>query len=160
MNTIYQRAFLIGLSLNAWLTRRSFFRFIEARVTTPIFVLLTRMIRGKAPEPFVQTTEALGKEWERLLGNQKYAKILRVDEETKTAFGEITGYCPLRGTGDVKACHRLMAYDRGLMEPLGARFVVLASQSEIGRTSCQIAIRPSNLEHSDLLPAHKRIEKI
>jgi hypothetical protein len=129
-------------------------------VTTPIFVFLTRLIRGKSTRPVVPTPSSLGEEWGRLLGNQKYARIVRIDETTQTAFGEITGYCPLRGTGDVTACHRLMAYDRGLMQPLGANFLVLTSQSEIGRTSCSIAIRPNHLDDSDLVQAHVRVKKI
>jgi hypothetical protein len=160
MNALYRRAFLIGLSLNAWLTRRPFFRIIEVLVTTPIFVFLTRTIRGKGPETNFQTAESLGKEWERLLGSRRYAHIVRIDEETKTAYGEITGFCPLRGTGDVMACHRLMAYDRGLMKPLGARLVVLESQSELGRTSCSIAIRANDLVASDLVAAHERVGKV
>jgi hypothetical protein len=159
MNGLYRRAFLLGLSLNAWLTRRPFFRPLEVLVTTPFFVFLTRLIRGKIAEPLVQTPGSLGKEWERLLGSRRYAHVVRIDEKTKTAYGEITGFCPLRGTGDVMACHRLMAYDRGLMKPLGARFVVLESQSEPGRTSCSIAIRANELDASDLMAAHERVSK-
>lgn len=151
MKPLLDWAFRTGLALNASLTRVRGLRAIEGRVLTPFFVRLTRAIRGPA-RMSPRTPEELGREWERLLGNRKYAHVTAIDETT--AYGEITGRCPLRGTGDLEACHRLMAYDRGLMERHGARFVVLASQAEVGRTSCRIAMRANELAADDLVPAH------
>ncbi len=155
MNAILKGTFTLGLNLNAWLTRDDRLRFLEERLTTPFFVRLTKAIRGRPAQHVARTPEDFGREWERLLGNRRYARVVEVDHVTQTVHGEITGGCPLRGTGDVDACHRLMAYDRGLMEPLGARLVVLASQAEPGRTSCRIAIRATDLDHEDLIPAHR-----
>ena len=145
--------FQTGLRLNAALTRSRHGRAIEGRVLTPLFVRLTRSIRGHAA--VAHTPQALGREWERLLGNRRYARITSIDVATATAYGEITGVCPLRGTGDVAACHRLMAYDRALLAPHRARLVVLASQAEPGRHSCQIAIRSQSLAAEDLVAAHE-----
>lgn len=174
--------FQLGLHFNAARTRRPGARAIEQRLLTPFFVRLTLWIRGsprsavptqealgpeserllgnsryaritrRSPCSVALTPEALGREWERLLGNSRYARVMRTD--ATTAYGEITGLCPLRGTGDLAACHRLMAYDRGLIEPLDAHFVVLASQAEPGRTSCEIAIRLRSHAADDLVPAH------
>jgi hypothetical protein len=155
MHRLLKRAFALGLDLNARLTRDPRLRVLEARVTTPFFVRLTRLVRGRPPRPIGGTPEAFGAEWERLLGNRRYAHVVAIDHATGTVHGEITGRCPLRGTGDVDACHRLMAYDRGLMAPLGARLVVLASQAEPGRTSCRVAIRAADRDDSDLVPAHR-----
>lgn len=143
MSKLLGYAFQAGLRLNAALTRSRYGRFVETWILTPAFVRLTRWIRGSRlmdPSP-----EALGREWERLLGNRRYAHVTGIDSEAGTAYGEITGYCPLRGTGDIAACHRLMAYDRGLMAPHRARFVVLASQAEPGRHTCEIAIHAPGL---------------
>lgn len=142
-----------GLRLNAALTRNRYSRVVEQRVLTPMFVRLTRQIRGH--QVVAHTPEALGREWERLLGNRRYAHVTRVDAGTATVYGEITGLCPLRGTGDLAACHRLMAYDRHLMAPSNARFVVLASQAEPGRDTCCVAIRSSTLPADDLVAAHE-----
>lgn len=145
-----------GLRLNAALTRRAWGRPLEAHLLTPLFVGFTRLIRGGPRVPVGSAPEALGREWERLLGNPRYARLTRVDVATSTAYGEITGVCPLRGSGDVGACHRLMAYDRKLMAAHGARFVVLATQAEPGRHRCEIALRPYDLQAEDLVPAHRR----
>ena len=156
MKKLLRLTFQWGLKLNAALTRHPLGRPFEQRWLTPGFVALTRRIRGAPPAPVAPTPEALGREWERLLGNRLYARITAIDEASATAYGEISGYCPLRGSGDVAACHRLMAYDRGLLATHGGRFVVLASQAERGRQTCQIAIRSQLLPAEDLIAAHQR----
>lgn len=110
---------------------------------------LYRGLRPSGPD-----AASLGRTWQRLMPNPRIVPITRVEGDT--AFGEIHVHCPLRGTGDVQACHRLMEYDRSLMRPHGARFVVLRSQAEPGVTACQIAIRDASLPHDDLLAAHER----
>jgi len=146
--------FQAGLRLNAALTRSRRWRWIEQRVLTPLCVHLTHWLRGRSA--LASTPEQLGREWERLLGDPRYAHVTRVDASTQTVYGEIVGRCPLRGSGDVAACHRLMAFDRRLMARHHAHFVVLQSQAEHGKHYCQIAIRPQLLDASDLMPAHER----
>ncbi len=97
----------------------------------------------------------LGEQWQRAFPSRKQVPITRVDE--RTVYGEIHGHCPLRGTGDVEACHRMMEYDREILRKAGGEFVVLASQSEPGRTHCEIAIRPAGASLDDLVPAHERV---
>lgn len=141
--------FTTGLAFNAWLTRTPL-RALEARVLTPWFIRLTQVIRGsRQVEP---TAEALGREWERLLHSRRTAHVTYV--VGNTAYGEISVHCPLRGTGDVQACHRLMAYDRGLLGAVGGQLVVLESQAAVGRTSCRVAIRRAGESVADLKAAH------
>jgi hypothetical protein len=154
-HAVLRALFHLGLSLNASLTRLRWLRPLEQRLTTPFFVALTRRIRG-APKQAVVDLPAIGREWERLLGSRSAARVVQLDPTTHTVHGEIHVHCPLRGTGDVHACHRLMEYDRRLMAPHGVRFVVLHSQAEVGRSHCTIAMRPTQLDASDLLPAHER----
>lgn len=115
-----------------------------------------RRYRGAVAEPLAG--EALGRAWQRLMPNPRVMPITAVEGET--AYGEIRVRCPLRGTGDVEACHRLMAYDRALMGPHGARFVVLESQAEPGVERCRVAMRPAHLPAEDLLDAHVRVERL
>jgi hypothetical protein len=153
----FLRAFNAGLQLNAALTR-SRLRVLEQRVLTPTFVWLTKRVRGSTlVEP---TATAIASEWERLLSSRKTAYVTSVEpaveSKPETAYGEISLHCPLQGTGDVHACHRLMAYDRTLVEAAGGQFIVLESQAEPGRTSCRIAIRKRGDRVDDLVPAHER----
>jgi hypothetical protein len=157
LTRVFHRAFNAGLSLNVALTR-SRARWLEQRVATPAFVRLTQLVRGRRRvEP---TAAALGAEWERLLASKKTAHLTHVEPATaaapETAYGEITMRCPLRGTGDVEACHRLMAYDRALVEAAGGQFLVLDSQAEPGRTSCRVAIRVAGARVTDLTQAHQK----
>ena len=149
---LFLRAFNLGLSANAALTR-SRAKWVEQRVLTPAFVRLTQLVRGRrevAPD-----AASLGAEWERLLASKKTAHVTHVEGET--AYGEISVHCPLRGTGDVHACHRLMAYDRALVKAAGGEFVVLESQAEPGRTTCRVAIRRAGASMNDLVPAHEKL---
>lgn len=159
MRRLFLRAFSLGLELNAALTR-SRFKALEGVLLTPLFVRLTRLVRGtREVEP---TVTALGAEWERLLASKKTAHVTEVTPGTPTtpatAFGVISVTCPLRGTGDVQACHRLMAYDRALVEAAGGQFIVLESQATPGRTSCRVAIRAKGERTDDLVPAHLKQE--
>jgi len=107
--------------------------------------------RGIAPD---SDPAALGATWQRAFPSKKQVPIVAVDH--KTAYGEIHTPCPLRGTGDVGACYRMMGYDRAFMKRAGARFVVIESQAEPNVTICKIAIRRSDLPADDLIPAHLR----
>jgi len=147
-----ERLFLAGAAVNAWLTRRRGLRWIEGRILTPFYVRLTYWIRGR--RPVTRTAEGLGREWQRLMPSADLARITRVEDGT--AYGTIYAHCPLRGTGDVDACHRMMGYDRGLLARNGGRLVVLESQAEPGRTTCVVAIRPFDVDASDLIAAHVR----
>lgn len=153
----FGKVFTLGLAANAALTR-SPLRAVEQRVLTPAFVALTKWLRGSKPvEP---TAAAIGAEWERLLASRKTAHVTNVEAQTastpETAYGEISVHCPLHGTGDVHACHRLMAYDRALVEAAGGQFIVLDSQARPGRTHCRIAIRKKGERVDDLVPAHEK----
>jgi len=157
LTRVFLSAFNLGLAANAALTR-SRAKWLEQKLFTPAFVKMTQLIHGRnVVEPHVA---ALGAEWERLLASKRTAHITHVEPANAatpaTAFGEISVRCPLRGTGDVHACHRLMAYDRGLVEAAGGQFVVLESQAQPGRTSCRIAIRRAGDDVSDLVPAHEK----
>lgn len=76
--------------------------------------------------------------------------------DARTVYAEIHTPCPLRGSGDVHACHRMMEYDRAVMRCAGAQFVVLRSQAEPGVTRCQVAMRRLDDVVDDLVPAHLR----
>jgi hypothetical protein len=95
---------------------------------------------------------ALGSTWQSAFPAKKQVPIVGLDEDT--AYGEIHTPCPLRGSGDVDACYRMMGYDRAFMRQAGARFVVLRSQAEPNVTVCKVAIRRADLPADDLIPAH------
>jgi hypothetical protein len=90
--------------------------------------------------------------WQRAFPSGRPVPI--VGEDATTAYAEIRSRCPLRGSGDVAACWRMMEYDRAFAARAGARFVVLASQATPGVTACRVAIRPAHLPADDLIPAH------
>lgn len=151
MKRLLGRVFSLGLALNAALTR-SRLKWVEGALLTPLFARVTFWIRGKREVP--PAPKELAKEWERLLGGTGAAKVVELTPDT--AYGEIRVHCPLRGTGDVAACHRLMAYDRRLLGRLGGQLIVLRSQAEAGQTTCRVAIRPLGAKTEDLVPAHER----
>ena len=100
------------------------------------------------------TPAALGAAWQSVFPSRRMVPIDRIDGDTVHA--EIHVRCPLRGTGDVHACHRLMEYDRAVAARAGANFVVLRSQAEPGVSVCQVALRRQGLPTEDLVAAHER----
>ena len=88
---------------------------------------------------------------------KEYFKIDEITEDT--AYTKIHLECPLKGTGNVEACYKLMNYDRSLMKAIGGELVVLESQSNSGKNYCRLAIRKQGQDISDLIPAHKKLQK-
>jgi hypothetical protein len=79
--------------------------------------------------------------WQRGFAAKREVPIVEVHEDLVIA--EIRTQCPLRGTGDLAACHRMMAYDRAVVGRAGGQFEVLESQATPGLVRCRVAIRPS-----------------
>jgi hypothetical protein len=105
-----------------------------------------------------QSPAELGRIWQRAFGATKQVPIVAVD--ATTAYAEIHTRCPLRGTGDLGGCHRMMGYDRAFMREANARFVVLRSQAEPGVSVYRVAIRHHRQRGvDDLVPAHLRVRE-
>jgi len=100
--------------------------------------------------------EEIGNEWKRMFPLKGMQEILAVDADT--IYARTHGWCPLRGTGDVRACFQLMEFDRALLETIGGQFVVLRSQAQPGVKTCDIAIRRLGKSIDDLVPAYKQIQ--
>ena len=77
-------------------------------------------------------------DWQRMFPSKKMVPITNIDGDT--VYAEIRSECPYRASGNINGCHRMMEYDRKMMEEIGATFIVVKSQAEPGITHCQIAI--------------------
>ena len=97
---------------------------------------------------------SLAREWQRMMPSRKMVPI--VEETADTVVAEIHAVCPYRGSGNVHGCHRMMEYDRKMLETIGGELVVLRSQAEPGVSVCQVALRRKGADLSDLAPAHIR----
>lgn len=122
----------------------------------PLSNLLTRSmanatVRRKAIGR-AERVEDLGPLWQRAFPAAKQVPIESVSDTTVIA--QIHTPCPLRGTGDVHACHRMMAFDRQVLARAGGQFVVLKSQATPGVTVCRVAMRLEGASIADLKPAH------
>lgn len=113
--------------------------------------LARRVVRARAIAP-ATTLDGLGREWQKSFPARKQVPIVAIS--TDTVFAEIHTPCPLRGSGDLAACHRLMEFDRAVLRAAGGQFVVLESQAEPGRAICRVAMRPAGLALDDLRPAY------
>ncbi len=148
-DTAYSITFRLILIISSFPARlgwnrpvRGFMR-LNARV-----VLLMR--RGKS----LTGLKEIGDEWRRMFPSEKFQEFIRVDKGTYYARTHVR--CPLRGTGDVRACHLLMEFDRTLVDAFGGQFIVLTSQAQPGETTCTIAIRKKGAPVDDLVPAYRK----
>lgn len=99
------------------------------------------------------TVEGIAEEWRRMFGLNRFWKIEKIENDT--AICEIHFECSLEKTGDVQACHRLMEYDRALLDKIGGTLVVLESRADPKvKGCCKVAIRKRDDERTDLIPAH------
>jgi hypothetical protein len=103
----------------------------------------------------VQTLEALGAQWQRAFPAKKQVPIELVTADT--VYAQIHTQCPLRGSGDVQACHRMMEFDREVLRRAGGQFVVLRSQAEPGVTQCRVAMRLQGQSLEGLVAATERV---
>jgi len=139
-----------SLAVSAWFARRPRFNAVTSALMRAMAQLA---IRARDIRP-AQDAAELGAQWQRAFPSAKQVPITRIDNGT--VYAQIHTPCPLRGTGDVHACHRMMEFDREVLKRAGGQFVVLRSQAEPGRTYCEVAMRAAGAPVSDLVPAHER----
>jgi len=109
--------------------------------------------KTKSSQP--KSIEELGASWQKAFPSPKQIPLVEIKEDT--VYAEIQTPCPLRGTGDLKACYRMMEYDRAYMTHFGGEFVVLKSQAEGGVNVCKVAIQFANKDNpTKLVHAHLR----
>ncbi|MDR3418725.1 MAG: hypothetical protein P4L83_21335 [Nevskia sp.] len=113
---------------------------------------LTTSLKAAQTQPDAGT---VAREWQRMMPSPK--KVPIVEETADTVVAEIHEVCPYRGTGNVRGCHRMMEYDRKMLEKIGGELVVLRSQAEPGVSVCKVALRRKGADLSDLTPAHVRV---
>ena len=146
-----QVVFIGMLRFLAFFSQRNFFNKFTYWVTSLMAKLNLTL---NSPEPADTVTE-LAEAWQRMMppDGQELFKIAEVTNDT--AYTEIHLHCPLRKTGNVEACYKLMNYDRSLMKKIGGKLIVLESQSNSGKNYCRLAIRKIGKDTSDLIPAHE-----
>jgi len=147
------RLFRVELVTAAALVRRRLLAGMIQRIVGAVGARVARR-RGLTIEA---TPAAMASAWRRAFPVPEHHPITATD--ATTAYAEIHTRCPLRGTGDVEACYRLMEYDRAIAAQAGAQFVVLASQATPGVTVCKVALRAAHLPSEDLVPAHALVRR-
>ncbi|MEO1052371.1 MAG: hypothetical protein AAFX87_17185 [Bacteroidota bacterium] len=145
-----QSVFNFGLGLFSFFAKRKYFGTITRYLTGSSAKLNLFLNKPQVS----QSVKDLAHTWKDLMppDGQKFFKIGSVDDHT--AYTEIHLHCPLRGTGNVEACYKLMHYDRTLMDQVGGQLIVLESQSNSGQPYCKLAIRKKEADASDLEHAH------
>ena len=138
------------LRLLAFLARRPRLAFASDFVTRALARLT---VKAKAIGTASDLAE-LGDLWQRSFPARKQVPIESISGNT--VFARIHTRCPLRGTGDLEACHRMMEFDREVMRLAGGQFVVLESQATPGVAFCRVAMRLKGESLSGLVPAHER----
>ena len=101
-----------------------------------------------------ETVGELGFKWQKGSPSMKQVPITGID--ATTIHAEIHTECPLRGTGDVEACYKMMSFDRRIVKAAGGQFVVLQSQAQEGVHKCKVAMRFKGEDMSDLVPAYQK----
>ncbi|WP_269621559.1 hypothetical protein [Zhongshania sp. BJYM1] len=149
-NSIIKHSVQSILALSAWMARKESLNAVTERFMN--FIARTTIKSKKIRE--AQNLEDLGKQWQRGFPLAKQVPIKEITADT--VYAEIHTPCPLRDTGDVHACYRMMQFDREVVRKAGGQFIVLSSQATPGNTFCQVAMRRKDMIINDLTPAHKK----
>lgn len=149
---IYYPFFKIGLILGAIPARLGWDSVIKHFMRLNAGVVIS--LRRAMPK---QDMLEVGREWKRMFPLSGMQEIISADADT--VYAEAYTWCPLRNSGDVRACYKMMEFDRKLLEKIGGQLVVLQSQAEHGVKVCRIAIRRPGKSVNDLIPAHVRNTK-
>ena len=150
------RKWLIRCTVQATLRLIAFFarRPGLAPITKSLTQLLAGLtVRAKGIGRARDVTD-LGPLWQRSFPAIKQVPIESTSSHTVVA--QIHTACPLRGSGDVQACYRMMEFDREVLRRAGGRFVVLQSQATPGVPFCRVAMRLEGQSLEDLVPAHEQ----
>ncbi len=147
---------LIRLSTHAALWLIAFFA--RRPALAPISKALTRFlagltVRAKAIGRARELAE-LGPLWQRSFPATKQVPLESTSSHTVVA--RIHTRCPLRGSGDLQACYRMMEFDREVLRRAGGQFVVLQSQASPGVSFCRVAMRLEGESLDGLVPAHEQ----
>jgi len=139
-----------ALNVTAFLAKQERLEYVSNKLLGAVASFSAQRTQNSQPK----TIEELGTCWQNAFPSPKQVPL--VDIKKDTVYAEIRTPCPLRGSGDLKACHRMMAYDRAYMAHFGGEFVVLRSQAEDGVNVCKVAIQfadkdnPTKLVHAHL----------
>lgn len=142
--------FMSLVPLSVWLSSRPAWESRTRQIMRAFGAFTVWLMRAK-PQSEI---EAIGKEWQRMFPSDDDVPITKITNDT--VFAEIHIKCPHRGTGNVRGCHRMMEYDRKMLERIGGQLVILRSQAEPGVSVCQLAIREAGASIVDLTHAHER----
>ena len=147
-NSLIRNGTQIVLRLSTWFARRQRFN----HLTQALMEGMARSaVRSRKIAPAASVAD-LGEQWQKAFPSRKQIPITAVTGDT--VFAEIHTPCPLRGTGDVHACYRMMAFDREVLRRAGGQFIVLQSQAAPGNNYCKVAMRRASANTQDLVPAH------
>ncbi len=146
-NRIIKYSVQAVLTGSAWMARRESLN----RATEWCMNSLARATITSKKIRRAHNLEDLGRQWQRGFPSAKQVPITQVTDDT--VYAEIHTPCPLRGTGDVQACYRMMQFDRKVVEQAGGQFVVLTSQATPGHDHCTVAMRAAGASVADLIPA-------
>ena len=147
-----QKVFDLTLKILAFISKFSWLDGITQKLTTALAQMNVTLNKADRKA----TVSDLAHSWKSMMppDGEAFFHISKVEE--KTAYAEIHLHCPLRGTGRVHDCYKLMNYDRQLMDKVGGQLIVLDSQSNSGKNYCRLAIRKKEAKSGDLIPAHKK----
>ncbi len=109
--------FMSLVPVSVWLSSRSALETSTRRVMRFLGAFTMLLMRAK-PQSEI---EAVGNEWQRMFPSSDDIPITKVTDDT--VYAEIHIQCGHRGTGNVRGCHRMMEYDRKMLERIGGQLL-------------------------------------
>jgi hypothetical protein len=96
----------------------------------------------------VVSPQSVAFEWQRSFPAVKHVPIVKT--EGSIVYAQILTPCPLRDSNDMRACARMMSYDREIVRRANGYFAVTRSQAQSGVKICEVAISTNPISHLDV----------
>lgn len=151
-NKIHKRLFERSLELGGYFEMRSKYNAFTQLAAKKMADLTFFILGGERK----MTVDEVAREWQRMFYSEEIFPLQETKENTVYACVKVV--CPLRNTEKVYACHRLMGYDRRLIERINDEFEfrVLESQADPDTDFCEVAICRKDTEKQNLKQAHEK----
>jgi hypothetical protein len=147
MNTLKKLLIRRGMQTFLWFTA-SWARRENLGRYLPQFMKYVAARKSQQAGGGAVSPQSVAFKWQRSFPAVKHVPIVKT--EGSIVYAQILTPCPLRDSNDMRACARMMSYDREIVRRANGYFAVTRSQAQSGVKICEVVISTNPISHLDV----------